>query len=129
MKSIKITLAGRERYLTFTGEAMFRIRDEYKSTTELLELMKKDTREGFMTACTAAAILAEQGELARRHFGYDPTPMIDAETIAQTITPSEIAALKLAIPAAFTLGYGREVAPENEEIDVVLLELNQKKTT
>ena len=51
-------------------------------------------------------------------------------TIRATITPSEIAALKLAIPAAMELGYGREVVEENDEIDLGLAELNaQKKTT
>lgn len=129
MKAIKITLAGRERHLVFTGEAMFRIQDEWGGSSALLEAIQPNSREGFQTACRAAAILAEQGELARRYFGYDPEPMVDAEAIAQTTTPDEIETLKLAIPAALTLGYGREVAPENEEIDVVLLELNQKKTT
>ena len=35
MKAVKIKLAGRERYLAFTGEAMFQIRDEYTGTAEL----------------------------------------------------------------------------------------------
>lgn len=129
MKAIKITLAGRERHLVFTGEAMFRIQEKWGGSSALLEAIQPNTREGLLNACDAAAILAEQGELARRYFGYDPAPMVDAEAIAQTTTPDGIETLKLAIPAALTLGYGREVAPENEEIDVVLLELNQKKTT
>ena len=62
--------------------------------------------------------------------GYDKGPIIEAATIRATITPSEIAALKLAIPAAMELGYGREVVEENDEIDLGLAELNaQKKTT
>lgn len=128
MRAVKIVLAGRERYLAFTGEAMFRINDDYGGATALLESMKADTREAFEIACAAAAILAEQGELSRRHLGYDPTPIIDAETITRTTAPSGIAALKLAIPAAISLGYGREVEPENNEIDLGLAELNQKKT-
>lgn len=128
MKAVKITLGGRERYLTFTGEAMFRFRDDFGGATTLLESMKEDTREGFSIACSAAAILAEQGELSRRFLGYDPEPIIDAETIANTTAPSGIAALKLAIPAAISLGYGREVEPENNEVDLGLAELNQKKT-
>lgn len=129
MKTVKITLAGRECYLAFTGEAMFRIRDEYGGVSAALEAIKPDTREGLAAACKAAALLAEQGELARRHMGYDRGPIVDAEAIEATIQPGEIAALKTAIPAAFTLGFGREVKDENEEVDVVLLELNQKKTT
>lgn len=129
MKAVKINLAGRVRYLAFTGEAMFQMRDKFGGTTKLLEDMKADTREGFSIACGAAAILAEQGELARRHLGYDPEPMVDAETISTTAAPSEIVALKLAIPAAISLGYGREVEPENDEVDLGLAELNTQKKT
>lgn len=129
MKAVKISLAGRKCFLAFTGEAMFRIRDDYGGVAAILEAIKPDTREGLAVACKTAALLAEQGELARRHMGYDRGPIVDAETIETTITPGEIAALKTAIPAAFTLGFGRELADENEEVDVVLLELNQKKTT
>ncbi len=129
MKAIKIKLAGRDCYLAFTGEAMFRIRDEYTGTAELLDAIKADTQEGYRTACAVAALLAEQGELARRHFGYDPEPMVSAEAIMRTTAPCEIATLKLAIPAAIALGYGREIVDENAEIDLGLAELSQKKTT
>lgn len=130
MKAVKITLAGRERYLAFTGEAMFQIEEKFGAASKLLETMKGNTRAAFSAACEAAAILAEQGELARRHLGYDKAPIIDAETIQATTAPSGIAALKLAIPAAIELGYGREVKEERDEVDLGLAELNaQKKTT
>ena len=125
MKAVKITLAGRTQYLAYTGEAMFQLQEKFGTAAELLGAIGKNTRDGLSVACEAAAILAEQGELARRHLGYDKGPIIVA-----TITPSEIAALKLAIPAAMELGYGREVVEENDEIDIGLAELNaQKKTT
>lgn len=130
MKAVKITLAGRERYLAFTGEAMFQLQEQFGTAAELLEAVSKNAREGLDVTCKAAAIMAEQGELARRHLGYDKSPIIDADAIRATISPSEIAALKLAIPAAMELGYGREVKEENDEVDLGLAELNaQKKTT
>ena len=128
MKAVKINLAGRVRYLAFTGEAMFQMRDKFGGTSQLLDNMKADTREGFSIACEAAALLAEQGELVRRNFGYDPEPILDASTAA-TAAPSEIVALKLAIPAAISLGYGREVEPENDEVDLGLAELDAQKKT
>lgn len=108
---------------------MFQMRDKFGGTSQLLDNMKADTREGFSIACEAAALLAEQGELVRRNFGYDPEPILDASTIAATAAPSEIVALKLAIPAAISLGYGREVEPENDEVDLGLAELNTQKKT
>lgn len=130
MKAIKITLAGRERHLAFTGEAMFKIGEEFGGTTELLKKTEANNRDGLAAAIRAAVILAESGELARRYMGYDPEPMLDGDVLAATITPAEIAPLKLAIPAAITLGYGREVTDENDVVDLGLQELNaQKKTT
>ena len=127
MKAIKITLAGREQYLAFTGEAMFQIQEQFGTAPELLDVVSKNTREGLDVTCKAAAILAEQGELARRHLGYDKSTIVDADAIRATILPSEIAALKLAIPAAMELGYGREVKEENDEVDLGLAELNAQK--
>lgn len=130
MKAIKLTLAGRERYLAFTGEAMFKIGEEFGGTTELLKKTEANNRDGLAAAIRAAVILAESGELARRYMGYDPEPMLDGDALAATITPAEIAPLKLAIPVAITLGYGREVTDENDVVDLGLQELNaQKKTT
>ncbi len=129
MKAVRLSLAGRERHLCFTAEAMFQLQERYGGSSELLELVQANTREGFTAACQAAAILAEQGELARRSMGYDPEPMASAEAIAATTSPSGIAALKLAIPAAISLGYGREVKPENDEVDLGLAELSEQKKT
>lgn len=129
MKAVKIKIAGKDRYLAFTAEAMFDLEERYGSISDLMDKTGENTREGFLAACDVVTTLAQQGELARRHFGYDPEAMIEVEDVVKTTTPEEIVALKLAIPAAIHLGYGREVQDENEEIDVVLLELNQKKTT
>lgn len=128
MKAVKINLAGAERYLAFTGEAMFAIKDEFGGASELLSAMNADSREGYVATCKAAAILTEQGELARRHMGYTPADIVDADEIAATSSPSEYMTVKAAIPVAIALGYGREIKDEDEEVDLVLVEL-QKKTT
>lgn len=129
MKAVKIDLAGRTRYLAFTVEAMFQIQEAFGGSKELVDAAEENTREGFAAACKAAAILAEQGELARRGLGYDPEPITDAGTIAATMTPSAVAALKVAIVSAMTLGYGREVEPDSDEVDLGLAELNTQKKT
>ena len=55
--------------------------------------------------------------------------MTDAEAIAATMAPSEIAAIKVAIPSALTLGYGREIEGDVDEVDLGLAELNTQKKT
>lgn len=129
MKAVKIQLAGRERHLAFTVEARFQVQEQFGGPTGLIEAMRDDGREGFHAACKAAAILAEQGELARRSLGYDPEPMADEEAIAASMAPCDIAALKLAIPAAMTLGFGREVRTEDVEVDLYMAELSEQKKT
>lgn len=129
MKAVKFTLAGRERYLAFTVEAMFQIEERFGGAEKLVEAMRADGRESCTAACGAAAILAEQGELARRSLGYEPQPITPEADILVSMTPSDMAALKLAIPAAMTLGFGREVEQEDDEVDLGLAELNAQKKT
>lgn len=129
MKAVKIKLAGRERHLAFTVEAMFQIEETFGGADKLIETVMDKGRDGFDATCQAAAILAEQGELGRRALGYDPEEMPDAQGIAASLTPGELAAVKLAIPAAVSLGFGREVVPEDDEVDLALAELNAQKKT
>lgn len=72
MKAAKFTVEGTVYYLVLDGEAMFQIRDTFGGTKLLLEQIEQDTREGFDAACTAAAFMAERGELIRRRLGYAP---------------------------------------------------------
>ena len=129
MKAVKFNLAGRERYLAYTVEAMFQLEEQFGPVAELVETLQAPGRDGFAAACRAAAILAEQGELARRSLGYDPAPIADTDAIAAALQPENLAALKLAIPAAITLGFGREVKPEDDEVDLFMAELNAQKKT
>lgn len=129
MKAVQITILGKPRLLAFTGEAMFQIRDQFGGVKELLEVVGPDTRESFSALCAASAILLEQAELARRNMGYEPEPIVGADMLMSTLAPSELVSLKTALPCAIELGYGREVNPENNEVDLSLAELNQKKTT
>ena len=108
---------------------MFQIRDEYGSSTRLLEALEPDTREAFETACAAATILAERGELIRRRLGYEPGKIHERDDFALLVQPFEIVSLKNAIIRAISLGYGREIEPPGgDEYDEGLAELTQKKT-
>lgn len=129
MKAAKYAVEGTTYYLVLDGEAMFQIRDTFGGTKLLLEQLEQDTREGFDAACTAAAIMAEQGELIRRKLGYAPGEIPSAETFRLLVPTYEIVDLKNAVIKAVTLGYGREVkGAESDEYDEGLEELRQKKT-
>jgi len=129
MKAVKLTLAGREQHLAYTVEAMFQLEELFGGPMELLDAVSDMGREGFQAACKAAAVLSEQGELARRHMGYEPASPPSLEDIAATVTPSELPTLKLAVSSAISLGFGRDIEPENDEVDIGLAELNEQKKT
>lgn len=129
MKAIKITLAGRDHYLAFTGEAMFTLMEKYGEIKDAVAAYEPDTREAMAAAVEVAVLLAEQGELARRAYGYTAAEIATAEEIKETITPFDLYNIKSAITSAVVLGFGREVENE-EDVDLGLVELQaQKKTT
>ena len=98
MKAVRIALAGRERHLAFTVEAMFQLEERFGGVQELIEAVSANSREGF-------------------------------QEIAATTAPSGIAALKMAVTSAVTLGFGREIEPGSDEVDIGLAELNEQKKT
>lgn len=127
MRAAKITLAGRERYLMLTVDAMGRLEEEFGGVSQLIDALEDRGRQGSAAACKAAAILAEGGELARRALGYDPVPLADEAAIMATMQPKEAMGLRMVIPQVISLGFGRDVEPEDDEIDLGLAELNAQK--
>ena len=129
MRAAKITLAGRERYLMLTVDAMGRLEEEFGGVSQLIDALENRGRQGSAAACKAAAILAEGGELARRALGYDPVPLADEAAIMATMQPKEAMGLRMVIPQVISLGFGRDVEPEDDEVDLGLAELNAQKKT
>lgn len=127
MKAVKITLAGQAYYLAFNGSAMFAFEDAFGGVNAYLEKAGDLGRAGFEAVCRAAALLAEQGELARRAMGYDRGPIPAAEQIMACAAPADLVTLRQAALNAILAGFGREVEGE-EDVDLGLLELEQKKT-
>ena len=127
MKARKISFAGKPYYLLFNGTAMFAFDDEFGGSNVYLEKSGKPGKDAFEAVCTAAAILAEQGELARRALGYESAPFLKLDTLLACATPADIIVLRQAIMSAILAGYGREVESD-EGTDLDLLELEQKKT-
>lgn len=114
-----------EMELLYNGAAMYAMRDVFGPDFALVDAVAPDTREAFSTACTAAAIMAEQAELYRRYLGYDARPIITAREIEVIIKPYQIPQMKSDIVDAMIAGLSREHDPE--EIDLGLLELMKKK--
>lgn len=127
MKAIKLTLGGQDYYLAFNGAAMFAFEDAFGGSAAYLEKAAAMGREAFEAICEAVAILAEQGELARRAMGYDQGPIPDRELLMACTMPSDMIRLRQAVLNAIVTGYGRQVENQ-EDVDLGLVELEQKKT-
>lgn len=126
MKAVKIALAGQAYYLAFSAAAMFAFEDVFGGSNAYLETAAGVGREASEAACKAAAILAEQGELARRALGYDKGPIPSAEDLMTCSSPADLLRLRQANLAAIMAGYGREVESD-EPVDLVMLELDRKR--
>lgn len=127
MKAVKVTIAGTDYFLVLNGSAMFEFDDAFGGTSKYFDQSKGSGREAFGAVCKAVAILAEQGELARRALGYEAGLILTEETVRVCATPMETVTLRNAALKAITAGYGREVESD-EPVDLGLIELEQKKT-
>lgn len=127
MKAIKMQLAGKEYYLALTGTAKFAI-DDLQGGDSIINLIQPNTKSALDILCNVAAILMEQGELARRFAGYDKSTYLSADAIKALLSPSEVVSLKLDVARALLLGYNREIEAEGNEkaVDIVLQELEKK---
>lgn len=124
MKAVKITLAGQDYYLAFSAAAMFAFEDVFGGSNAYLETAAGAGREASEAVCKAAAILAEQGELARRALGYDKGTIPSAEDLMACSSPVDLLRLRQANLAAITVGYGREVE-DTGDVDLGLMELEK----
>ena len=127
MKPVKFELNGETFHLLLTGAALFDIYDEFGSREDLLDRIGGTTRQSFDDTIWILVKLAQQGELYRRHMGEDKLPMLDPQTALRTMGPMDVVRARAAIRRAYAIGFERETASEDEEIDLGLLEL-QKKT-
>ncbi len=124
MNSVKIAFGGKEYTLLHNGYAMFQLRELFGE--DLMEQMYESTPEGFETLCKVAEVLSEQGELARRYEGMDSHDTLKAERLKIMASPLEAAQIRNDVVKTILKGFGREI--EDEEKDLALAELEQKKT-
>lgn len=129
-RMVAATICGVKRYLNFSVAVMFDAMDEFGSVNKLLELVQKESVDGFKAVAWVLVRMANDGELVRRAQGYDKQPLMKESDISMRMHPLEFAEMQKAAADAIVAGYKREhVRGENgEEVDLVLEEIEQKKT-
>lgn len=127
MKTVEFALNGKVYSLLLNGAALFDSYDKFGDKGNLLDNMVGTSREKFDNTVWLLVKLAQQGEAARRWQGEAPQPMLTVEEATRTMRPPDVIRAQAAIRAAWAMGFARENPPEEEEIDLGLVEL-QKKT-
>jgi len=130
MKFITCEYNGATYQLSCTAQALFSIYEKFGYTTDIIETTKitENTNEGWKNACWMFALFAMQGELQRRLMGEDKQPMIQMEELFQGSMPTDVNIIRRAVADALAQGFRREVPdPEKEEIDLVLMELEERE--
>lgn len=127
MKTVEFELNGRVHHLFLNGAALFDAYDKFGDKGSLLDHMTGTGRESFDNTVWFLVKLAQQGEAMRRFQGEEAAPMLTVEEAVRMLRPVDVLRAQAAVREAWSLGFAREETPEEEEIDLGLMEL-QKKT-
>ena len=126
MKHIDFEFNGDTYALSFTAEALFTVYDKFGYTSDILGTTKalEPSVEGWKNCCWLAALMASQGELQRRHRGYDPKRMISMEELRTGFMAADSIRLRQAVRDALEQGFQRDVPDPDadKEVNLVLLE-------
>ncbi|MCD8200367.1 MAG: hypothetical protein LUD25_05410 [Coriobacteriaceae bacterium] len=116
-------IGGNKYYPLYNNKAMFRLQAMPEDT---LNAINENTEASFKLAFDVFLMLCEEGEAARKHYGYEAGTLPKWEDAEYDFGAGDISEMKSAIYAAITIGCGREI-PEDADVDLTLLEA-QKKT-
>lgn len=126
MKTVEYKLNGQTYHLCLNGSALFDIYEKYGSKGFVTDHIKGGDKKSFSATCWILAKLAEQGELVRRHQGFDHGKFPTELMFRAMLGPLDVLDANHAIGLAVALGFRRETG-EDEEVDLGLVEI-QKKT-
>lgn len=123
---VMIEVAGKPCHLFYNNQAMFDLREMFPGEGGFLEMMEGDSRESYEAMLKVFETLAEQGELARRHYGYDPALVPDIGELEKLLDMGDWVNIKNGIYAAVTLGINHSVE-SLEDVDITLLEFQRQQ--
>ena len=126
MKAIETIIDDKTFYLVYNAEAMFTLQDLF-GEENIIDAIAPMGRSGYEATLKVVAVLAEQGELARRLCGHDRGQILMPNALKVLVLSPDVISLKQDILDAINLGLKSEVDAEDKVVDLGLAEL-QKKT-
>ena len=125
-KALVVEYESQKYFFLFNGAAMFEIDEKY-GLSDIGSRLNTTTKDGLEVLGDVCTILSAQGSLARNYIGLPLSDIFDAELLkSPLLTPAKLLCLSTMCTEAITLGYGREVEDDDEEIDLGLQELQKK---
>lgn len=123
---IPFQLCGQTCHLLFNAGAYFSIQDQFGDLNSVLDPVMEKGQNGFDAICWYLEELATQGELYRRHFGYDKGDIPEVESMRICLLPMDILRARSAIRAAVSFGFRREVEAPPGTVDLFQAEWEKK---
>lgn len=123
---IPFELCGQTCHLLFNAGAYFSIQDQFGDLNSVMDPVMGKGQNGFDAICWYLEELATQGELYRRHFGYDKGDIPDAKTMRICLLPLDIPRARSAIRAAVSFGFQRKVEAPPGTVDLFQAEWEKK---
>lgn len=124
----KAKFKGKLIHLAYTVNAMFLITDMLEDGEEIMDIFEGKGKEGFKRFCSAVSILAACGAQAAEADGLPRSTVPEAEELCACMQPAEYVNIRRETMRAILLGYGQEIANEEEEVDEGLAELEKKES-
>lgn len=128
MRTVEFELNGQVWHLYLNGAVLCEIYEKYGAEKSALDPIQGEGKAAFDAVCWYLTRLAAQGELLRRWQGCEKGPLPTEAAFRLLLGPLDVMRAKGAITRAVAAGFGRQVKGEAKEIDLGLLELEQKKT-
>ena len=127
-RQVKVKIGGKEYHLLYSVSVLFDTTEKFGSLQKAIEAIDNENEKAGAEAVLWFALkMAEAGELARRYAGHQTNAIPSEKEMNTLISPLEYSELKNAVIRAISIGYMRDVE-NKEEIDMGLLELEEKKT-
>ena len=123
----QVFINGKQYTLNYGMAVNWAVEEKYGTAANAMQACMAPGKEGFDAMRWIAVKMANNGELLRRQQGYDSETMLAEKDIQPTMAPGEYVPLSNAIASCIQKGYAQEREDPDQEYDLGLAELNEKK--
>ena len=127
-RQVKVKINGKEYHFLYSISVMFDATEKFGNIQGVFDAIGNESKKQNAESVIWLALkMAEAGELARRYAGHVDLSIPTEREFNLNLSPVDYEMMRLAVVKAMEAGYMRSVE-NNEEIDLTLLEIEEKKT-